>query len=246
MAWHDVVNSWMPVLDAAFLRPELATLRTLIEFGLPEQASVHPAPQNRFRALKLTPLEHVRCVILGQDPYFKPGQADGLAFSVPAGVTSPPSLDNIFTELERSGYPRPRNGCLEPWAAEGVLLLNSILTVDQSGPLSHQHRGWEQLTTFILEAVYRKAEPVVFMLWGNRAKEKRCAILEAAGRHFSKAAARKTVFKQDGLHLFLGSSHPSPRSAYRGFNGCNHFRLANDFLAMRGSAPIKWQLPVVP
>lgn len=241
MQWHDVGNSWAPVLDAAFARPELATLRTFIAADLPNEAPVYPALQDRFRALKLVPLEQVRCVILGQDPYFRPGQADGLAFSVPADTALPPSLRSILAELGRSGdYIRSANGCLKLWAAQGVLLLNTILTVREGKPLSHQGCGWEQLTTLILEAVYHKSEPVVFMLWGDRAKERLCAFRETSGRHLTKATARRIVREQDGPHLILGSSHPSGKSAYRGFKGCNHFRLANDFLEEQGLAPIQW------
>ncbi len=241
MKWHDVENSWAPVLDEAFTRPELTELRRFIEFDLPHEKPVHPARQDRFRALKLAPLEHVRCVILGQDPYFQLGQADGLAFSVPADAALPVSLSNILAEVDRGGkYRGPANGCLKPWAAQGILLLNTILTVREGKPLSHKGRGWEMLTTIILEAVYHKTEPVVFMLWGNRAKEKLSAFREASGRHPTKAAERRTVRKQYGPHLVLGSSHPSGKSAYRGFKGCNHFQLANDFLEERGLAPLIW------
>lgn len=186
-------------------------------------------PPEPFRALGLTPLDRVRVVILGQDPYHGPGQAHGLAFSVAPGVRIPPSLRNIFKELHQSlGLPMPSNGSLEHWAKQGVLLLNTSLTVEAGQAASHARWGWDVLTDALVAAVAQSARPVVFMLWGAHAQAKK-AMLEAV-----PGAAR---------HLILQANHPSPLSALRPpapFLGCGHFARANQFLVETGSAAIAW------
>jgi uracil-DNA glycosylase len=177
--------------------------------------------------LNTTPLEQVKVVILGQDPYHAPGQAHGLCFSVLPEVRPPPSLVNIFKEIERSlAYTIPRHGCLQSWAEQGVLLLNATLTVEQGQAGSHQGKGWEQFTDRIIRLVNDKCQNVVFLLWGSYAQKKGQLI-------------------DQKKHYVLRSPHPSPLSAYRGFIGNNHFLLANDWLQAKGKGAINWQLPEV-
>lgn len=196
------------------------------------QALVHGAvvyPPAPFQALALTPLDDVRVVILGQDPYHGPGQAEGLAFSVAPGIKLPPSLRNIFKELQRSlGLPMPANGSLVRWARQGVLLLNTSLTVEQGRPASHARWGWEAFTDRLIARVAEQPRPVVFMLWGAHAQSKRALIETCA------PGAR---------HRVLQANHPSPLSALRPpapFLGCNHFALANGWLAEQGQKTIDW------
>jgi uracil-DNA glycosylase len=173
----------------------------------------------------LTPLNEVRVVILGQDPYHGPGQAHGLCFSVQQGVRTPPSLVNIYKELEADLGIKPRHhGCLEHWAKQGVLLLNSVLTVERGLAASHSKRGWERFTDRIIARVNDKAEPVVFLLWGSYAQ-------------------KKAAFVDGSRHLVLKAAHPSPLSAHSGFLGCRHFSRSNAFLEERGLKPIEWALP---
>jgi uracil-DNA glycosylase len=185
---------------------------------------IFPAGSNWFRALDLTPLDEVRVVILGQDPYHGEGQAHGLCFSVPNGVQPPPSLINIFKELASDlGIQRPGHGFLEHWARQGVLLLNSVLTVQMGQAGSHRDRGWERFTDAVVRLVNAKPEPVVFMLWGSYAQKKAAFV--------------------DPRHLVLKAPHPSPLSAHSGFFGCKHFSQANAFLEAHGQRPIDWALP---
>jgi uracil-DNA glycosylase len=194
-----------------------------------QQAGAVVYPPEPFRALALTPLEAVRVVILGQDPYHGPGQAEGLAFSVPPGVKPPPSLRNLFVELARDlGLPAPSSGHLGAWARQGVLLLNTSLTVEEGQAASHARWGWEVLTDRLVTRVAARAEPVVFMLWGAHAQAKQ-ALIDAAA--------------PDERHLVLQANHPSPLSALRPprpFLGCDHFTQANAFLARTGQKPIDW------
>ncbi len=186
---------------------------------------IFPRGSHWFRALDLTPLDEVRVVILGQDPYHGAGQAHGLCFSVPAGVQPPPSLINIYKELESDLGIRPaRHGFLEHWAQQGVLLLNSVLTVEMGRAASHRDRGWERFTDKIIGEVNAKPEPVVFMLWGSYAQ-------------------KKAAFVDRSRHLVLKAPHPSPLSAHSGFFGCRHFSKANAFLEGKGMRPIDWALP---
>ena len=189
-------------------------------------------PPRPFRALELTPLSDVRVVILGQDPYHAIGQAHGLAFSVNGGVKLPPSLRNIFKELQRDlGAAPPTSGSLEPWARQGVLLLNTVLTVEEGVPASHAKCGWEELTDSLISTVARDAAPKVFMLWGAHAQAKR-ALIEAAE-----------------VHLVLTANHPSPLSATRGpapFMGCGHFSAANTWLRQQRLPAIDWSVRPAP
>ncbi len=184
---------------------------------------IYPVENNRFRAFYCTPLENIKVVILGQDPYHGEAQADGLSFSVANNVNAPPSLKNIFKELSTSidGYITPRSGSLADWAKQGVLLLNSVLTVEHATPGSHAGKGWEIFTDNVIKEIDRKCDGVVFLLWGNYAHKK------------GKIIARKK-------HYVLTSSHPSPLSAYRGFLGCGHFKKTNEILVKAQKSPIKW------
>lgn len=219
---HD---SWKAHLADDLASPRMQALRS---FLLAEKAAgkrIFPKGTEWFRALDLTPVDEVRVVILGQDPYHGEGQAHGLCFSVQPGVRPPPSLVNIYKELESDlGMPRPRHGFLESWAKQGVLLLNSVLTVEMGQAASHQGKGWEPFTDEIIRIVNAKAEPVVFMLWGAYAQ-------------------KKAAFVDSSKHLVLKAAHPSPLSAHNGFLGCRHFSKANAFLEAHGQRPIDWTLP---
>ena len=218
-------QDWQIPLRAALAAPETLALRGFLDAELAAGKTLFP-PQNAwFRALELTPIDKVRVVILGQDPYHGPGQAHGLSFSVPPGVRPPPSLLNIYKELEGDlGFPRPRHGFLEHWSRQGVLLLNSVLTVEMAKAASHSRKGWEQFTDAIVGRVNDKRDPVVFMLWGAYA-HKKAANVDAS------------------RHLVLKAAHPSPLSAYNGFLGCKHFSQCNAFLTSKGQPPIDWTLP---
>ena len=216
---------WRVPLADEFDSPYMAALKT---FLLAEKAvgkTIFPKGSEWFRALDLTPLDKVRVVILGQDPYHGPGQAHGLCFSVPRGVRPPPSLVNIFKELENDlGLKRPNHGFLEHWAAQGVLLLNSVLTVESGRAASHKDRGWERFTDAVIRLVNAQGQPTVFLLWGSYAQ-------------------KKAAFVDGTRHLILKAAHPSPLSAHNGFLGCKHFSQANAFLEAQGQAPIEWSLP---
>jgi uracil-DNA glycosylase len=189
---------------------------------------VYPPRGTRLTALALTPLDEVRCVILGQDPYHGAGQAHGLAFSVQDGVRPPPSLVNIFKELEADlGLPRPQTGDLSPWAEQGVLLLNNTLTVEAGQAGSHAGRGWDAVTDACVAAVAARAEPTVFILWGSHARKK---------------ASRVPALQRTGQHLVLTSAHPSPLSAHNGFFGSRPFSQTNAFLQSHGREAIDWRL----
>jgi uracil-DNA glycosylase len=218
-------ESWKEPLRAEFDAPYMAVLRRFLVAEKTAGKRIFPKGSEWFRALDLTPLDHVRVVILGQDPYHGPGQAHGLCFSVQPGVRTPPSLINIYKELQSDlGIAPARHGFLESWAQQGVLLLNSVLTVEMAQAASHQGRGWERFTDAIIRLVNAKAEPVVFMLWGSYAQ-------------------KKAAFVDTSRHLVLKAAHPSPLSAHNGFLGCGHFSKANIFLAEKGMTPIDWMLP---
>ncbi len=220
-----VPADWRPVVDAWRLSPVGEALLRHVGERLAAGATIYPAQV--FRALELTPRAKVRVVILGQDPYHGAGQAEGLAFSVPPGQKFPPSLRNIFKELQRDlGCPMPTHGHLGAWARQGVLLLNTSLTVEDGAPASHANHGWEALTDMLIDAMASDPAPKVFLLWGSHAQAKRARI-EARGQP----------------HLVLQSNHPSPLSASRPpvpFIGCGHFGAANRFLAEHGQQQIDW------
>jgi uracil-DNA glycosylase len=220
LAWGDLVRD--------FLASDTGrTLSARMVDALNAGKTIFPATP--FKALELTPLSQVRVVILGQDPYHGPGQAEGLAFSVPSGVRLPPSLRNIFKELQLSLHlPMPHHGSLEHWARQGVLLLNTCLTVESGQAASHARWGWEALTDAVVAAVAKSQPHVVFILWGAHAQAKKSVIDTAA---------------PDGRHLVLQANHPSPLSALRPplpFLGCGHFAQANAFLAKTGEKPVEW------
>jgi uracil-DNA glycosylase len=207
----------------------MAALKAFLSSERTKGKRIFPMASEWFRALDLTPLDKVRVVILGQDPYHGAGQAHGLCFSVKPGVPPPPSLVNIYKELHSDlGIARPAHGFLEHWAKQGVLLLNSVLTVEMGLAASHRDRGWETFTDAIIRLVNARPEPVVFILWGSYAQK--------------KAAFVDSVDK-GGRHLVLKSPHPSPLSAHNGFFGCKHFSKANAFLESQGMASIDWSLP---
>jgi len=228
MPQTTVPQSWRPALDPVLATP---TLRALGGWLRAEEAAgkvIYPPRGTRLAALELTPLDAVRVVILGQDPYHGAGQAHGLAFSVLPGTRVPPSLVNIYKELQADlGIPPARHGHLDAWARQGVLLLNNALTVEQGLPGSHQNRGWELLTDAAIAAVAARAEPCVFLLWGS---------------HAQKKAARVSALN-NGPHRVLKAPHPSPLSAHAGFFGSRPFSQANAFLTAHGRGAIDWRLP---
>ncbi len=214
--------SWRPHIEDYLQRPDMQALAEFLRSEKARGKVIYPPGGQIFAAFDATPFEQVKVVILGQDPYHGPGQAHGLSFSVPAGVPPPPSLENIFKEIERDlNVSRPRNGNLLPWAEQGVLLLNAVLTVEAGRPGSHQSKGWEGFTDHLISVLNDKCEGLVFMLWGSYAQKKGAMINRSR-------------------HCILRAPHPSPLSAYRGFIGCGHFSAANRYLAGRGIMPIQW------
>ena len=218
-------ESWLAVLGDELEQPYMTDLRSFLVAEVEAGRRFYPPADRVFNALSLTPFDDVRVVILGQDPYHGAGQAMGLCFSVPAGVRPPPSLQNIFAELESDlGLARPATGDLTPWAERGVLLLNAVLTVSPGKPASHAGKGWERFTDRAIAALSEHREGVVFLLWGRHAQQKG-AVVDASRHHVLTAA------------------HPSPYSAASGFFGCRHFSRANTLLAEGGRAPVDWSLP---
>ena len=216
--------SWKARVGDYLDRPEMRALSEFLRAELRAGKAIYPAPKNIFAALDTTPFEAVKVVILGQDPYHGPGQAHGLCFSVLPGVALPPSLENIFKEIERDlAIQRPDHGCLIPWARQGVLLLNAVLTVERGRAGSHQGKGWEGFTDACVDALNREREGLVFLLWGSYAQAKGKLI-------------------DTRRHRVLKAPHPSPLSAHRGFIGCGHFSKANAWLHEQGQAEIDWRL----
>ena len=219
-----ITNDWLPALKPEFAKPYYRNLYSIInrEYA---SGTVYPPGAEIFTAFDLTPLSKVKVVILGQDPYHEPGQAHGLSFSVKPGVDIPPSLQNIYKELHAEyGCTIPDNGYLVPWAEQGVLMLNTLLTVRAHAAFSHKGIGWEEFTDAAIRAVNQVDRPVVFLLWGRPAGE-------------------KAAMLNNPRHLVLKSPHPSPLSASRGFFGCGHFKTCNEFLIANGEEPIDWQIP---
>lgn len=215
--------SWKEVLDAETQKPYFLELAEFVR-GERKKGYVFPPRKDVFNAFKFTPLDDVKVVLLGQDPYHNAGQAHGLAFSVPPGMKPPPSLINIFKELEADlGLPRPKHGCLEAWAKRGVLLLNTTLTVRAHEAGSHQKQGWETFTDAVIQFLVDRDTPLVFVLWGRHARSKSRLI-------------------DVNKHLIIESAHPSPLSAYNGFFGSNPFTKVNEGLDFLGVEPVDWDL----
>jgi uracil-DNA glycosylase len=218
-----ITNDWLEVLDPEFQKEYY---RKLYLFLKDEYANnvIYPPSDQIFTAFHSTPLSKVKVVILGQDPYHEPGQAHGLSFSVQEGIEPPPSLVNIYQELQSDlGCTIPNHGCLQKWADQGVLLLNSILTVRAHQAFSHKGKGWETFTDAAIKGLNTQDRPIVFILWGKSARDKK-------------------VMLNNPNHLILESPHPSPLSAYRGFFGSRPFSKTNEFLIAHGETPIDWQL----
>lgn len=221
----DNAPSWHAELSDQFEQPYMQALISFLQEQERLNKIIYPPFEQWFSALEVTPLDHVKVVILGQDPYHQPDQAHGLCFSVLPGIKPPPSLVNIYKELKTDLDIEPvSHGYLEAWAEQGVLLLNSVLTVEQSEAGSHQGRGWELFTDQVIRVVNERCENVVFMLWGGYAQKK--------GKSINKER-----------HLVLTAPHPSPLSSYRGFFGCQHFSRANQYLSEHSRPIIQWQLP---
>lgn len=217
-------DDWSRHLGSEFERPYMQELKAFLMQQKQQGKVIYPSNRDIFAAFRHTPLAKVRVLILGQDPYHGPGQAHGLAFSVPQGIRPPPSLKNILKEIEQSvgGSCLPEgSGHLLPWSQQGVLLLNSVLTVEANKAASHQKKGWEQFTDRVIEIINQQCTGIVFMLWGNYAQKKGSKI-------------------DRDRHLVLETVHPSPLSAYQGFLGCGHFKLANRYLVEQGKASIQW------
>ncbi len=221
----QIEDGWKNALAEEFGADYMKELKKKLTEELKSGAILYPPPKHIFNAFNLTPFDKVKVVILGQDPYHGKGQAHGLSFSVPNGVNPPPSLVNIFKEIESDLAVKPpkttASGNLEGWARQGVLLLNAILTVRANSPSSHRNLGWEKLTNAAIKALSDKREHVVFLLWGKFAQEKENLI-------------------DKNKHLVLKAPHPSPYSATSGFFGCKHFSQTNDYLLQTGQMPIEW------
>ncbi|MEW5248226.1 uracil-DNA glycosylase [Microbulbifer discodermiae] len=217
--------SWLKVLEDEFRKPYMAELREFLRLEKQAGKRIYPPGPQIFNAFNSTPFDRVKVVILGQDPYHGVGQAHGLCFSVMPGVRIPPSLQNIYKELHSDlGIAPARHGCLQPWAEQGVLLLNATLTVEDSRAGAHQGRGWEQFTDTAIGALAEQREGLVFILWGSYAQKKGAVI-------------------DRSRHLVLSAPHPSPLSANRGFFGTRPFSSANDWLLQHGQQAIEWALP---
>lgn len=224
----EIEPSWHAVLLEEFKKPYLTKLAAFVAKERAGNVAVYPPEPLVFNAFLKTPFPKVKVVIMGQDPYHGPGQAHGLSFSVPKGVPAPPSLKNIFKEIQQDlNISPPSHGCLTHWAEQGVLLLNATLTVCQSTPMSHHNQGWEAFTDAAVKALTARPEPVIFVLWGKSAQEK--------GRQLA-------VLDKEKRHPILTAAHPSPFSAHSGFFGCRHFSKINQLLEARGASPIDWKL----
>jgi uracil-DNA glycosylase len=217
----QIEPTWKQSLQPEFAKDYFQALRDFVRQEY-QTKKVFPPPKQIFRAFDLCPVDQVKVVILGQDPYHGPGQANGLAFSVKDPVPHPPSLQNIFKELQHDlGKPIPQTGSLDHWASQGVLLLNATLTVRAGQAGSHQGKGWEEFTDAAIRYLATEKQNLVFMLWGSYAQ-------------------KKGAFIDDQKHLVLKAPHPSPLSAHRGFFGCSHFSTANTYLLLNGQEPIGW------
>lgn len=220
----QIEATWKQALYEEFAKPYFSELRQFLKSEKESGVTMYPPGKLIFNAFNTTPFDQVKVVILGQDPYHGPGQAHGLSFSVPVGMAVPPSLRNMYQELQQDvGITIPQHGYLQSWAEQGVLLLNSMLTVRASQPGSHKGKGWEQFTSAAIKAISDQRQGVVFMLWGKYAQEKGAIIDKTR-------------------HLVLTSPHPSPFSAHKGFFGSKHFSSANSYLSHQGQSPVNWQV----
>jgi uracil-DNA glycosylase len=220
--------AWLKVIGEQFEQPYMAQLRAFLQGEKEAGKVIYPPGSQWFNAFNTTPFDKVKVVILGQDPYHGPNQAHGLCFSVLPGIRVPPSLVNIYKELQSDlGIAPAGHGCLEHWAQQGVLLLNATLTVEHASAGAHQGKGWEVFTDAAIEALNENRQHLVFMLWGSYAQKKGAVI-------------------DSGKHLVLKAPHPSPLSAHRGFLGCGHFSKANTYLEQTGQSAIDWSLPDIP
>jgi len=215
-----LAKNWHKLLEEEINKPYIKELKAFLE-----NQEYYPPADLVFHAFALTSYPEVKVVIVGQDPYHGPGQAHGMCFSVPKGVALPPSLKNIYKELQDDlGIPPAKTGCLDSWAKQGILLLNATLTVRPNEPKSHYGKGWEQFTDAVIAKLAERKDPIVFILWGNSAKEKCAHLLNTTH------------------HVVLTAAHPSPFSAYSGFFGCRHFSKANEYLKKWGKTPIDWEI----
>jgi uracil-DNA glycosylase len=220
-------KSWLQYLQAEFDSPYMKELKAFLQSEKQQKKIIYPVGSLIFNAFNSTPVDKVKVVILGQDPYHGPNQAHGLCFSVLPGVPFPPSLLNIFKEIQQDlGFSIPNHGCLQSWANQGVLLLNATLTVQQANAGSHQGKGWETFTDKAIQVINDHCENIVFLLWGSYAQ-------------------KKGQFINTEKHLVLRSPHPSPLSAHRGFWGNQHFSKTNQWLLEKGKEPIDWELPSI-
>ena len=219
-----IEQSWKGVLQVEFQQPYFADIASFLKKEKHAKKVIYPSGSLIFNAFNTTPFDEVKLVVLGQDPYHNPNQAHGLSFSVPEGIAPPPSLVNIFKELQSDiGMAIPKTGNLEKWAKQGVLLLNAALTVEVNKPMSHSKIGWHHFTDDVIRKISEKKNHVVFLLWGGFAKSKQ-------------------DFIDKTKHLILTAAHPSPLSAHNGFFGCKHFSKANEWLESKGINPIDWTL----
>jgi uracil-DNA glycosylase len=222
---NSSVETWKDILAPEKSQPYFQKILSFLDQERAKGKTIYPSKEQTFHALSATPFSEVKVVILGQDPYHGPGQAHGLSFSVPEGVPSPPSLQNIFREIHSDlGLGIPKHGCLEYWAKQGVLLLNAVLSVEARKAASHAKLGWEAFTDKVISELSARKTGIVFLLWGSYA-QKKSALINAETHHLLKAP------------------HPSPLSAHRGFLGCKHFSKSNALLQAQGKTPIDWSLP---
>lgn len=225
MHFFELEPSWNSTLSDEWTKPYIASLAAFVARERQQGPKVYPPKDLVFNAFLKTPIEDVKVVIMGQDPYHGPGQAHGLSFSVPHGIPAPPSLQNIFKELNADlGIPIPSHGCLSSWAEQGVLLLNATLTVRDGEPMSHHKKGWEKFTDAVISKLGERKEPLIFVLWGKSAREK-CLQIQT-----------------NSQHIILTAPHPSPFSAHQGFFGCRHFSKINETLKKLGKKEINWKI----
>ena len=225
MSKNNLEKSWYNQLQDELQKPYMLSLKSFLVTENKLNKKIYPKCDQYFNSMNLTEFDKVKVVILGQDPYHQPNQAHGLSFSVPLGIATPPSLVNIYKELKTDlNIELANHGCLEAWAKQGVLLLNSVLTVVDSTPGAHRNQGWEQFTDKIIEKINNNRKNIVFILWGSYA--------QAKGKHID-----------ENKHFVIKSAHPSPLSAYRGFFGSKPFSKANNYLASHGIRHIEWCLP---